>query len=197
MRPPGHPGRRTGPATAWWRTVDAVRSLPDRPAGSDAAARARHRTLLLLASGPGVLDRGARPGHVTASVALVDGAGNMLLVAHRALGRWLQPGGHLEPGEDVVAAAHREATEESGLSGIVVEPRPVDIDVHRVAPPSEDPHEHHDVRFLARVPGDRPPARPDDGAWAVRWVPLPEVIADGDLDPSLRRLARSAVRRLG
>ena len=53
------------------------------------------------------------PGHITASCFIVDAdSGRLLLHHHRRLGRWLQMGGHVEPGESVIEAALREGAEE-------------------------------------------------------------------------------------
>jgi 8-oxo-dGTP pyrophosphatase MutT (NUDIX family) len=39
-----------------------------------------------------------------------------LLVNHKKLGKWLQPGGHIEPNEDPEEAAIREVFEETGFN---------------------------------------------------------------------------------
>ena len=52
--------------------------------------------------------------HVTGS-ALVVGPRGVVLLKHKRLGFWLQPGGHIDPGESPWAAALREAREETGL----------------------------------------------------------------------------------
>ncbi|MEX2080164.1 MAG: NUDIX domain-containing protein [Dehalococcoidia bacterium] len=57
--------------------------------------------------------------HHTATAYVVT-AGRTLLVWHAKLGMWLPPGGHLEPNEDPVQAARREALEEAGLRVEVV-----------------------------------------------------------------------------
>lgn len=41
--------------------------------------------------------RRTSPVHVTAGAVLVNEAGSVLLVHHNATGKWLTPGGHLEP----------------------------------------------------------------------------------------------------
>lgn len=90
-------------------------------------------------------DQDADPTHVTASAIVVDGHGATLLHRHRRLGVWLQPGGHVEPGESLVAASLREAREETGVE--LLHPRGgpllLHIDVH------EGPrgHVHLDVRY--------------------------------------------------
>ena len=56
----------------------------------------------------------ADPTHFTAS-ALVVGARGTVLHLHKRLGRWMQPGGHIDAGEAASAAARREAHEELGL----------------------------------------------------------------------------------
>ncbi len=55
--------------------------------------------------------------HYTSSVfILTDGhPAKVLLVHHRKLAKWLEPGGHQEVNEDPVEAAIREVKEETGL----------------------------------------------------------------------------------
>src|SRR6187549_1386344 len=73
------------------------------------------------------------PGHVTASLFILDPASRSLLLHHhRRLGRWLQMGGHVEAGEDPAAAALREGEEESGLSDLELLPGIFDVDVHLI-----------------------------------------------------------------
>src|SRR5262249_20133798 len=93
------------------------------------------------------------PGHITASCFILDGAGRLLLHHHRRLDRWLQMGGHLEPGEDTVTAALREGEEESGLRDLeLVLSDIADLDVHVIpAGRGEPEHRHYDVRYIART----------------------------------------------
>jgi 8-oxo-dGTP pyrophosphatase MutT (NUDIX family) len=48
--------------------------------------------------------------------ARVDGVWKTCMVLHRKLGKWLPPGGHVEPHENPAEAALREALEETGLT---------------------------------------------------------------------------------
>jgi 8-oxo-dGTP pyrophosphatase MutT (NUDIX family) len=108
-------------------------------------------------------DRGIAEGHLTGSAIIVSATGEgTLLLHHRKLDRWLQPGGHADPGETTgEAVALREALEETGLEGLALHPgapRPLDVDVHDI--PARDPepaHEHLDLRYLVVAPeGARP-----------------------------------------
>ena len=90
-------------------------------------------------------DESADPVHVTAS-AIIVGRRGTVLHRHRRLGRWMQPGGHIDVGESPPAAALREAQEETGLSLAHAPGGPVlvHLDVHEAA----DGHTHLDLRYL-------------------------------------------------
>src|ERR1700744_1954418 len=57
------------------------------------------------------------PGHFTASAFILSPMPDaLLLILHGKLGRWLQPGGHVDRDDsDLLAAARREAREEVGI----------------------------------------------------------------------------------
>ncbi len=117
------------------------------------------------------------PGHFTASAFVLAPRGDaLLLIHHSKLGRWLQPGGHVEPTDrDILAASLREAREEVGLSDL--EPCDAgifDLDIHAIPARGEAPeHAHYDVRFLFRAPHEHYRAGSD--ALAAQWVPLSEI----------------------
>src|SRR3712207_592365 len=76
-----------------------------------------------IANGGVIHTRRTFPGHVTTSAFILDGAGErILLIHHRSLDRWLQPGGHYEAPDDLAAAGLREAVEETGMEGLVIDP---------------------------------------------------------------------------
>lgn len=137
-----------------------------RPA-SPAEDRSLRRILAHLRWLPAPFDEHADPTHVTGSAIVVDAAGRVLLHRHKRLGIWLQPGGHLDPGEDAAAAAVRETAEETGLRARhpTDGPRLLHVDVH------EGPrgHVHLDVRYLLQAAGGddlRPAAgESQDVAW--------------------------------
>src|SRR5690606_34264909 len=89
----------------------------------------RDRYLTHLRAEPlGVLREGY-PDHLSASTLVMSADGSrVLLTLHRKARRWFQLGGHVEPRDaSLTAAALREATEESGVPGLVLDPVPVQI----------------------------------------------------------------------
>ena len=107
--------------------------------------------------------------------------GATLLHWHRKVGLWLPPGGHIEPNEDPMQAARREALEETG---IVVKILPTTTsfsydDPPQLSPPAtimvepirsfggEDAHHHIDMIYFTRPTNSERPNPPGE-AW--RWV---------------------------
>ena len=88
--------------------------------------RERHREVreYVEACGKGACcDRKNFRGHLTVSGFIFSRDGDsVLMLRHRALGRWLQPGGHLEPSDPSLAyALFREVCEETGLAATDLE----------------------------------------------------------------------------
>ena len=119
---------------------------------------------------PDGLRRAHGPAHVTASGIVLDPAGRQtLLVLHRKVGLWLQPGGHVDDDDPSLAAAGlREATEETGVAGLAVDPRPLRLDRHPAPCGARD---HLDVQFLVTAPGRAAPVVSAESL-DVRWWPV-------------------------
>jgi 8-oxo-dGTP pyrophosphatase MutT (NUDIX family) len=142
-------------------------------------------------------DRRIAEGHLTGSALTVSAdAGFVLLLHHRKLDRWLQPGGHADPGETTgEEVALREALEESGVHGLALHPtapRPLDVDVHDIPARGEEPaHEHLDLRYLVVAPAGAAVAPDFAELHDIRWVRWDDVAALGP-DPGLRRALAKA-----
>lgn len=148
-------------------------------------------------------DRAIAEGHFTGSglVMSLDG-GSVLLLHHVKLHRWLQPGGHGEPGETLGEnVARREVAEETGLAPALhpTAPRPFDVDIHVIPARKQDPqHEHLDLRYLF-VADPAEPLRPEahegpagvEAQTPLRWFRVDEALAM-DIDPGLKRMIRKA-----
>jgi 8-oxo-dGTP pyrophosphatase MutT (NUDIX family) len=179
--------------------ADAVAVLSEWAATSAEADDARRQTLELLSAGPVAVTRAHRPGHVTASTLIVGEDGRVLLCLHGRMKMWMQVGGHCEPADATLAlAALREATEESGVAGLKLDPEPIDVHIHPVrcrpadGEPATETH-HFDVRFLAVAPGGSV-ERISDESSALGWFTpdaLPTPLAEGvrsQLGPAFARL---------
>ena len=149
--------------------------------------------LSFVVARPDAMWRSCEPGHLTASTLVLSADRSLvLLTLHPRIGRWLQLGGHFEPGDrSVLDAALREATEESGIDGLRIDPFPVRLDVHPVTCSLGVPSRHLDLQFRAYAPADAViaiSAESDDLAWhPVDALPDPT-------DESVRLLVTAALR---
>jgi 8-oxo-dGTP pyrophosphatase MutT (NUDIX family) len=159
-------------------TADLVRTLAlHRP--RDARERwSLTRVRALLEWLPAPYDEHADPAHVTGSAVVLDERGRVLLHRHKRLGIWLQPGGHLDPGESPAQAAVRETSEETGLEAVHPDgvPALVHVDLH------EGPrgHVHLDLRYLLLASADDPLAPAAGESPEVAWCAPEEAARRGD-----------------
>ena len=132
--------------------------------------------------------RSCLEGHLTASTLVVDETlESVILLHHKKLGRWLQPGGHCDGDANLVAVAWREASEETGLENLEIVPRIFDLDIHDIPEFKDVPaHRHLDSRFLVVAPRDIEP-RANDESQGVRWFTIDEAL-DICEDDSLERM---------
>jgi len=132
-----------------------------------------------------------QPGHFTASGFILSPDGQaVLLIHHRKLDRWLQPGGHVDPEDtDLFAAACREVHEEVGIGEVSAAVQGIfDLDIHPIpARKTEPAHEHFDVRFLLRTESMN--IVRNDETHDAAWTPLDE-LSRLMTDPQEQRVIR-------
>ena len=167
--------------TALWIPMSVRADLAAHVAADPAEAADLAHIRAFVAAHHQPFDRGILQGHLTASAVIVSDDGDrVLLVHHRRLDRWLQPGGHGEPGEtDGGQVALREALEETGVVGLVRHPSvsgALDVDVHRIPARGDVPeHDHLDLRYLVTAPPDAKLQRCTEETQDARWFTWDEL----------------------
>jgi 8-oxo-dGTP pyrophosphatase MutT (NUDIX family) len=136
-------------------------------------------------------------GHLTSSALVLSPAlDEALLIHHRFLGLWLQPGGHHEAPGSLWESACREVAEETGVASIALHPHfaanglPLDIDSHRIPDrpeKGEAAHWHHDLCFLAVARERGELSLQLEEVQGARWLPIDD----------LARMSNRRVARLG
>jgi 8-oxo-dGTP pyrophosphatase MutT (NUDIX family) len=135
-------------------------------------------------------DRKNFNGHITASVFILNPSlDSLLLLQHKKLNRWLQPGGHVDEADSSLTnAALRETEEETGLSAehlnlmtTVNHPGVFDIDSHLIPAnitKNEPAHLHHDMRFLFKCLQPELINVNADEASGIKWMLLDDLLRD-------------------
>ena len=173
------------------RQVVARRPVDDRERTSIAAFIEKFDAL----ASP--FEEDADPVHVTGS-ALIVGERGIVLHRHKRIGIWMQPGGHVDPGETPWDAARREAREETGLPVFwpagTGTPPVAHVDVH----PGPRGHTHLDLRYVLHADAVDP-SPPEGESPDVAWFAWPDALerADDGLAGIIRSLqpGRPTVRR--
>jgi len=162
------------------------------PRATDAHEAAMTRdTIAFVEAHEDCLLRSCVPGHLTGSAWIVSpDRKRTLLTHHHKLDKWLQLGGHADGQTDLLAAALREAQEESGLTRLrVLSPEIFDVDRHWIPPRKSDPgHYHYDLRFFFEADPAEPLVITSESK-DLAWVELGRMAA---LNPeeSMARMAR-------
>jgi 8-oxo-dGTP pyrophosphatase MutT (NUDIX family) len=167
--------------------IESLRSYQSR---YEAEQKFTPRFIELL-SHPRAFFRDHLPGHMTASSWIVDDTRQFVLLTHHAkLNRWLQPGGHADGEQDLVAVARKEAAEETGLTSLkLLSSEIYDIDIHLIPARKEFPaHFHYDVRFLFQADKDERMIISGE-SHELAWVPLMDIAGKSQNNLSMMRMA--------
>ncbi|MGN9908206.1 NUDIX hydrolase [Phytohabitans sp. LJ34] len=119
------------------------------------------------------------------NVVVISATGEILLIRRADNDNWALPGGAMDLGESLPAAAVRETLEETGvrvevtgLVGIYTDPRHVILYTG-----DGEVRQEFSVVFTARPLGGEP--TPSDESREVRWV-APDAVGDLQMDRSMR-----------
>ncbi len=123
-------------------------------------------------------------GHLTGSGFVVSpSTRSVLLIHHKKLDRWLQPGGHADGDANLARVAAREVAEETGVTDLGLVWPPIDLDIHTVPEHGGEPeHDHLDVRFLFIADGELE-IEGNHEVNSVKWFSIDDSSV-GDLDSS-------------
>lgn len=122
-----------------------------------------------------IIKRENASGHITAS-GFVLYEEKILLIFHKKLQKYIQPGGHLENDATVLHAAQREVLEETGVrttpfKNIIT---PIHIDIHTIPyheKKNEIEHKHYDFMFLLTTSSQKVRLQEDE-VDSYKWVSL-------------------------
>jgi len=149
------------------------------------------RFISLLNNFPNCFYRSLVSGHITGSAWVVSpDKTEVVLLHHRKLDRWLQPGGHADGEEEIARVVAKELEEETGLTGCswANEGRIFDLDIHLI-PASKDSkaHFHFDIR-LAAIVDTRQSLIGNGESKEIKWVNLADITSSSGFEQSILRM---------
>jgi len=152
-----------------------------------------NRTLRFILAHEDCFNRELMHGHVTGSAWVINpNRTHTLMLHHRKLDRWFQPGGHADGDPDILQVVLKEVSEESGIELDQVKllsENVFDVDIHTIYPSKhDDRHEHFDIRFLIEI-DDRLDIPGNSESHQVAWIPLDQVSRFNNMR-SLHRMVR-------
>lgn len=136
-------------------------------------------------------------GHITASAWVVNPEmTKTVLVHHKKLDKWVQPGGHADGSEDILGMARQEVWEETGLKNTELGYDGIfDVDAHTIPEAQkngvmEPAHTHFDVRYLLVADGSED-VQVSDESHEVKWAGLEEA---KKLNPEMGRMIEKTIK---
>lgn len=135
-----------------------------------------------LNSSVDITSRDNFPIHITTSAVVIND-GKVLHIKHKALNKWLLPGGHCESEDtSLIDASLRELGEETGIADDVLlirtDNNPIDIDLHSIPnqPLKNEPeHCHADFRFVFVLVSDANISLQTEEVDDYAWIPFSQM----------------------
>jgi len=153
-----------------------IEKIMQLPVETGEESRIRDRFVEFISHHPDCFLRSNLKGHITASAFVVDrAASKLLLIHHKKLDKWLQPGGHCDGDEDTLAVAIKEVFEETGVQISAQDQPIIDLDIHTIPERKGVPeHEHFDVRYLFDSDSGQALIRNHE-TLALQWIPWEDI----------------------
>ena len=146
-----------------------------------------------VSANPECFERTLQTGHVTASGWIVsEDRSQVLLMHHRKLDRWFQPGGHCDGDPNVLEVAKKEVEEETGLQSFKLAQEGIfDVDIHLIPANSKDQaHYHYDIRFLFEADSAQKLIINIESK-DVKWIPVQQVQNLNDSESIMRMVRKT------
>jgi len=158
-----------------------------------------NRSIAFVEQNTQVFLRELKPAHVTGSAWVVNqDRSRALMMHHKKLNAWYQPGGHADGDSDIIRVALRETAEETSIDPSeikLVSGDIFDVDIHTVPAHGTEPaHEHVDIRFLIEI-NDQLPVPGNDESHEVLWIDLHNVSHFNRNRSTYRMLEKTRVMR--
>jgi 8-oxo-dGTP pyrophosphatase MutT (NUDIX family) len=169
---------------------DLIKQLSQYSSFNETEESFRQQMLKLVQEEEDCFNRSLLHGHLTGSAFIIDPESKqVLLLHHRKLDKWLQPGGHADGDENIARVAMREALEETGLKSIrLLQPAIFDLDIHPIPERKGVPaHLHYDVRYLF-IAEPSEPFQLNHESKALAWVAIEQVAEKCDYNTSICRM---------
>ncbi|WP_353721484.1 NUDIX hydrolase [Dyadobacter sp. 676] len=158
-------------------------------------AEMHHDTVDFIKRNPDCFERSLLAGHITASGwVLSPDKDAVLLMHHRKLDRWFQPGGHCDGDPDVKEVAIKEVMEETGITDLQALKEGIfDVDVHLIPARKDVPeHYHYDIRFAFQAAEGQDIVLNNESK-DVQWVPVSKVQDYHDSESIMRMVRKTSV----